>query len=300
MSGLDRMKARAGYTGYDRNDNILTREKADSFHLALTRAYQAEWIHFNNRKYRCLINPQKYNEDYDQKEISIDFEAGMRDGDVFYWDRAESHWMVYLHNVSEKAYFRAKILKCNFEVEVDGTKYPATLKRGPIETSLQWRQKHQREFNDMNYSLVLYVPKDEITNEFFKRFRVIEFEGQNWRVATVNRYSIEGLIELHLEEYYNNEFKEPPIEEEDNSEDLDRDIFIAGPHTVRPFDSNISYAIIGLENGRFEINSPKVKVIKSDSHFCILEIVSGTSGVFVIKYITDDAEVEQQVDIRSL
>ena len=89
MSGLDRMKQRVNYTGYDRADNWNVSRKYKSFAAALKNSYQAEWITLdkgteNERRWRCLINPSRLTEQFDKKVISIDFDSGMQEGTVFY------------------------------------------------------------------------------------------------------------------------------------------------------------------------------------------------------------------------
>ena len=96
-------------------DNRVDKSKLHSMQMALQNSYQAEWITLNDNQYRCLINPDKLKEDYDQKVISIEHSAGMKEGDVFYWDRTDTHWLVYLQQHSESAYFRAQIRRCNYQ-----------------------------------------------------------------------------------------------------------------------------------------------------------------------------------------
>ena len=50
MSGLDRMKTRAGWNGYDLHDNRVVAGKYRSFQSALRNAYQAEQITLNKGK----------------------------------------------------------------------------------------------------------------------------------------------------------------------------------------------------------------------------------------------------------
>ena len=57
MSGLDRMKQRMEYDGGD-VDGRLVKAKFKSFHAAL-KSYQCEWITFNDKIHRCLINADK-------------------------------------------------------------------------------------------------------------------------------------------------------------------------------------------------------------------------------------------------
>ena len=89
MSGLDQMKKRVEYLGYDSADDRNVGGKYKSFQAVLKNSYQAEWITLdkdteNERKWRCLINPSRLTEQFDKKVISIDFESGMEEGTVFY------------------------------------------------------------------------------------------------------------------------------------------------------------------------------------------------------------------------
>ena len=299
MSSLDRMKTRTSFNGYETRDKWIVKDKYTSFKDALRISYQAEFITFEDKQFRCLINPDKLKEDYDQKMISIDFDAGMRNGSTFYWDRTKSHWLVYLQDYSEEAYFRASIRRCDYQIEVNEHPYWIYL-RGPVETAIIWRQKHQIEFNDLNYSILFYIEKNEETEEFFKRFQIIKFDGHKWRVAAVDRYSQDGIIEVYMEEYFDNEMEdamvEPVVIEPDKMHP-----YIDGPQIVRPFDTNLSYSIVGTSSGAFVVNSNKVKIIEATESSCVLEITSGKSGQFNLIYRRDNEEdIVLDVLIKSL
>ena len=279
-----RMEYDGGYTSDDRN----VRGKWLSFNSSLNNSYQAEWVTFGDQKCRCLINPDKLKEDYDQKVISIDFKYGMKNGSTFYWDRTGTHWLAYLQDYNEEAYFRASIRRCDYEIDVNGHKYWVYL-RGPEETAIIWRQKHQIEFNELNYSILLYVEKNEETLEYFSRFRVLKFDGHNWRVATTDKYSQDGIIEVYLEEYFDNEMEDAKIEPEVIKPDTMHP-YIDGPQQVRPYDIGLSYAIVGKVNGKFVVNSNKVKINKSTETSCELEILTGKSTSFTLSYEVEDED----------
>ena len=299
MSALDRMKQRLMYDGGPTQDDRNVKGKWYSFRAACGNSYQAEWITFNEQKCRCLINPDKLKEDYDQKVISIDFKYGMQNGDTFYWDRSKHHWLVYLQDYNEEAYFRASIRRCDYEIDVNGHKYWIYL-RGPVETAIIWRQKHQIEFNELNYSLLFYIKKNEETLEFFERFKKIKFDGHNWRVATTDKYSQDGIIEVYLEEYYDNEMEdamiEPVVIEPDKMHP-----YIDGPQTVRPYDNNISYSIVGgISNGAFVVNSNKVKITEMNDTSCKIEILTGKSDSFILSYKRENEDdINLEVIIKS-
>lgn len=296
---LDNMFTRIQYAG-GVMDNRVDKSKLHSMQMALQNSYQAEWITLNDNKYRCLINPDKLKEDYDQKVISIEHSAGMKEGDVFYWDRTDTHWLVYLQQHSESAYFRAQIRRCNYEIEVNNHKYWVYL-RGPVETALVWRQKHNIEFNDLNYSLLIYVTKNEETLDFFKRFQILKIDGHRWRVAATDIFSQGSIIEVYLEEFFDN-----PLEEEQIKKEPiifgEEEPYIDGPQFVEPYQTEIKYSLANNLNatGTFLVSSKKVKIVNSDNNSCIINVISGKAGEFKIIYREEGKEdLELNVTIES-
>ena len=100
MSGLDNMKKRMLFEGggLSTSDGRNVNGKLLSFNSALWNSYHAEWITFDNdetkQKHRCLINPDKLKEDYDQKEISIKYEDVHKERQTNCWTRHNPHWNV--------------------------------------------------------------------------------------------------------------------------------------------------------------------------------------------------------------
>ena len=281
-------------------DNRVDKSKLHSMQMALQNSYQAEWITLNDNKYRCLINPDKLKEDYDQKVISIEHSAGMKEGDVFYWDRTNTHWLVYLQQHSESAYFRAQIRRCNYEIEVNNHKYWVYL-RGPVETALVWRQKHNIEFNDLNYSLLIYVTKNEETLDFFKRFQILKIDGHRWRVAATDIFSQGSIIEVYLEEFFDNSLEDEQIKKEPIIFG-EEEPYIDGPQFVEPYQTEIKYSLANNLNatGVFLVNSKKIKIVNSDNNSCIINVISGKAGEFKIIYREEGKEdLELNVTIES-
>lgn len=300
MSALDRMKKRASYDGYDLHDNLNVKGKYKSFKDSLRNSYQAEWIEFNGQKCRCLINPDKLKENYDQKEISIDFDYGMKNGSVFEWIRTGTHWLAYLQDYSEEAYFRASIRRCDYTIDVNGHPYWIYL-RGPVETALIWRQKHQIEFNELNYSILFYIEKNDETKEYFSRLNIVKFDGHNWRVAATDKYSQDGIIEVYLEEYFDNSMEDVAVDTEIIEQDTTQP-YIEGPAIVHGYDTNLSYSIVGLTSGEFVVNSDKVEIVKKTDTLCVLNILTGRTNTFDLIYKPKDSEdnIVLNVKIKSL
>lgn len=298
MGELDNLRTRVKWVGKTR-DNRLSNDKLRSLKAALKDSYQGEWITLNKKIYRCLINQQKLTEDYDQKTISIEFESGIKEGDTFYWNRTKTHWLVFLQQLTEEAYFRAQIRKCDYKIDIGENEYWVYI-RGPVETETVWRQKHNINFNDLNYSLVMYVTKNDETKEFFSRHKKVKFDGHNWKVAATDKYSSQGLIQVYLDEDFDNSMEDEMIVPEIIPPDPELP-YIDGPQIVNPYDCSLVYSIKNIDNGAFIVSSNKVKINKMDNNSCELDIITGKSGSFEIRYEKENEDpVILTVIIQSL
>lgn len=317
VSGLDRMRTRAEYTGYDIADGRNVTGKYKSFHAALKSSYQAEWITLNKglnneQRWRCLINPSRLTENFDKKVLSIDFESGVKEGTVFWWDRTEKHWMIDLQQHTEEAYFRGTITRADYEIDIDGDTYWA-IARGPVETSTDWQTKHQISWNNLNYSLVLKVEKNSQTVNFFTRHQVVKIkltypdietgktieEYHNWKVVATDKYSSDFLIEVYLDEWNDNPMEDAEIDPTPDEPDTMQP-YIDGPRLVYGFDTDLSYSIVGLTSGAWTVNSSKIKISSSTSTSCMLEILTGKPTKFILTFTGDDGTaVEQEIVVQS-
>ena len=293
---LELMQARMNAIGGATNDDRINDGKLKSLRSAMRNSYQAEWIQYKDNTCRCLINPVKLSTDYDQKEISIEFKDNMAVGQYFYWTRTDTWWIVLNQRLTEEAYFRGEIRKCNYEIQAEVNTYRIAL-RGPVETALVWNQKHQIQFNDMNYSLMFYITKNAETDAFFTRHRIVKFDGHNWKVAATDRYSQENIIEVYLEEAHDNEMQDaqeiPEIEKIDVTT-----TYIDGNQIVSPYDTDVKYRIINKTTaGTWKTKSSKVKITSSDEDSCMVDVITGRSGSFTLQYILDNDEVAASLDV---
>lgn len=297
----------------------LQEGKLRTLKKAMLYSYQAETITLEDgRQFRCLINPDKLKPDYDNKIISIPFsdvqlnsssinkgknevKIGLKCGDVFHWDRTNTDWIVYLRNLEEDSYFRGEIRRCKYEIVAGDTRIKAYV-RGPVETTIQWFQKGGVEYNEPNYTLNVMVPATEENLEFFHRFTKVKVNEKTWEVEAVDSYSIDGIIEMTLKEFFNNQFEEeesediPEIIEPDNGEPR-----IEGKDFVNPYDTGLVYNILNAENGEWSISNSKAKIVKVDSNSVTLEITTGRSGQFHLIYKVEDKEpVVKVITVESL
>lgn len=316
MSGLDRMKTRAGWLGYDSFDGRNVDAKYKSFKSALQNSYQAEWITLDKGKdteqrWRCLINPSRLTENFDKKVLSIDFDAGVREGTVFWWDRTGRYWLVNLQQHTEEAYFRGTITRADYEIEIDGEIYRG-IQRGPNETDTDWKLKHQIAWNNLNYSIVLQIAKDSRTVEYFTRHKIIKLkltypdvntgeiieEYHNWQIVATDKYSSEYLLDVYLNEANDNEMEDAMIDPTPAEPDT-MEPYIEGPRLVYNYDTNLTYSIVGITNGGWAVNNKGVKIISTSESQCVLEITSGKPFSFILSYKTDNETIEQEIVVRS-
>ena len=317
MSGLSRMITRAGYTGYDRADGRNVSGKYKSFEAALKNSYQAEQITLNKgseneQRQRCLINPSRLTEQFDKKVISIDFESGVEEGTVFYQDRTNRYWIIDLQQHTEEAYFRGTITRADYTIDVDDHPYQVSV-RGPVETATIQNQKHGIAWNDLNYSIVIKIAKDSRTVPYFSRHKVIKMkmvypdadtgemleEWHNQKVVATDKYSEEKIMEVYLDEWYDNEAEDAMIPVEEEVPDLMQP-HIEGPADVHVYDENIVFSIVGLKQGTFAVNSSKVKINSMDELSCDLTILAGKSFSFVLSYTSADGKtVEKVITVKS-
>lgn len=206
--------------GGNRQQERMIRDKRRSLDRAVWFSYQAAEIvgvdKENKNPVRALINPNKLKQDYDDKVISIGFEHKFNCGDVFEWCNTGTYWLIYLQDLDELAYFRGDVRRCTYQIPFmmdDELNVVYAANRGPVETRIDYIQKHTTSVDKPNYSLNLLIPKNEKTLKFFKRYQKFYIWPEDgsvydtcWRVEAVNNISMTGVIEVNAVEYYANEF----------------------------------------------------------------------------------------------
>lgn len=185
----------------------------------------------------ALINPNKLKADYDEKILSTGLENGFKTGDIFEWCNTGTYWLIYLQDLTELAYFRADIRRCSYEIQWDdenGIRQRTYIAlRGPVETKIDYIQKHGISIDNPNYSLNILMPKNTATLKKFKRYSKFYLQGlvegeDNvcWRVEAIDSISSPGILEVNATEYYANE----------TEDDLENGI--VGSLITKPIDPN--------------------------------------------------------------
>ena len=310
MSGLENLKTRVKYYGVTVEDR-LNADKLRTLKKALFNSYQAETIVLaDGREFKCLINSNKLEKDYDDRYISIPFEdiclnaerlgktfegqqkIGLKPGDVFKWKENDSYWITYLPKLEESAYYRATIRRCTYEVTINDTQYKIYF-RGPTMVQAEWHKTEHSQWNGINYDAMLTIVKNDETLKFFDRFVKVKIGGKNWKVVATDKFSTEGIIDVYLVEDFTNTVEEenpPPIIDPIVPDETKP--YIDGPNQVYPYDIK-TYLLANannLENGQWEIsNNKKAKMVAQSTEQLKLEII-GNKGEFDIIYKVDGQE----------
>lgn len=312
MSGLDTLNKRLQYHGGNQ-EGRMQEDKRRGLRKALLYSYQAQTlVTEDKREFRCLINPDKLKNEYDKKILSLLYEdiclnkpkvgtttegrvkTLIKPGDVFEWKENNSYWLIYLHHKEEIAYFRADIIQCNREVKI-GEKTYKVYNRGPVETDINWILKNGIEFNDLNYSRIMYITKDENTLAALHRFSKIKIDDKPWEVQVVDSVDAEGIIKVVIKETFSNTF----LEEEETPAPPTESVkpYIKGPAVVYPYDT-ASYTIEADEEvpGEWTIDNKKIKIKNKFKNGIDIDVMTGRSGNFTIAF----GDLKLLVEIHSL
>ena len=309
---LELLNKRLQYQGGNQEQRFIN-DKLRGLKRALLYSYQAATATLSDGKeFRCLINPDKNKPAYDNKILSIPYkdiclnaprvgktsegeiDIDIKPGDVFTWKETNTHWLVYLEYIEEDAYFRSEIRRCDQEVKIEDNSYWVYI-RGPVETSIEWTQKTGIEWNTLNYSLVMYITADETTNNYFERFKTIKIldprynKEKTWQVVGVDPYYGDGIIQVFLDEYFENSIAdavaaEKPAETGKENPVDETAAYIDGPTEVQQY-SKAYYEIHNAEEGHWYLKwKDEEQDLKSSLKIIPLNISIGELGTFTLIY----------------
>ena len=310
VSGLD---IRLNYAGGRKADDRMQLDKLRTLKKALLYSYQAETaILEDGREFRCLINPDKLKNDYDNKILSIPYSdiclnkefqdlptslaeepTDIKVGDVFTWKENGTKWIVYLQFLEESAYFRGEIRLCSNVVSIDGHDFWAYV-RGPVETTIRWNQKSDIVWNDINYSKILYLGENEITSQL-SRFDVIKVDGENYQVQVVNKDTAsDGILIVYVKEYFTNTIEEENPPQEESIIETE----IKGDAVVYPYD--IKTYIVDSFGGDWSISNKNAKILASSDSQVKIEVIAGRACAFDLIYTVGNYEYKLPITVKSL
>ena len=170
--------------------------------------------------------------------------------------------------------------------------------QGPVETRIDYIQKHQISIDRPNFSLDILMPANEATVKYFQRYAKFYLKGMIagspdicWRTEAVDWISTPGIIRIHAVEYYTNR----------DEDDIEKGLvgsLITEPED--PNNSNINQMIIGesfikpkiiykykwqgsaVANWKVDkLKYPvKLSIDEKDPNICSLKWLAATNGQF--------------------
>ena len=247
IQGVNNQFVRLNHQGGNLQQNRMIKDKRRSLDRALVYSYQGADVRkidsTSDDYVRALINPNKLKQDYDDKIISVGYEHHFECGDIFEWKGTETYWLIYLQDLTELAYFRGDIRKCSHQInweDENGKHSTYAAIRGPVETKINYIQKHGISVDTPNYSLNILLPKTVDTLSYFQRYNKFYLADDElkvcWRIEAIDWLSMPGVLEINAVEYYANEF-------EDNLEDGTVGTLKTEP--INPNNSFIEDTIVG-------------------------------------------------------
>lgn len=277
------LAARITYDGGSQLNRINV-QKLRSLRAALKNDYNSRMIKTHRHEaWPALINDNNLKPDYDKKIISVEYDARLEPGDVFEVLDDHTYWMIYLPFLTETAYLHSEIIRCRYTLAIGDEEYRIYF-QGPTETDLRWFIKRGINVNELNLSGTIFIKNTPVTREFFERFTHIKVDNHIWEVQVTDSISVPGILELEVQEYYDNTVAELPeiIRVDDES-------VIVGDNVVAQ-DSIVGYYLPKeylkpSQEWSVEGND-RVKIVETmnNGNICKVRIYDGAIGDFTIKY----------------
>ena len=304
-NGLDLMNSRLRFRGGNQQERMI-KDKRETLDRVVLYSYQGATVRKidTTDSVPALINPNQLKQDYDDKIISVGYEYNFKPGDVFEWERTGTKWLIYLQDLTELAYFKGNIRKCNYEIKWKDSNgnikstFAAII--GPKETKIDSTQTNGISLDSPNHSLNLLLPMNDDTLNQFKRYSEFYLQNICWRVEATDTISMPGVLEINALEYYKNETADDIekgivdgliVEEipEPASGEIEGEIFIKPKRTY-------TYKYTGSLDSSWTYDAKLPLEVKVNGKEITLKWTKTYTGQFVLKY----ADEEKTIVVESL
>lgn len=306
--GINLMRKRLDLRGGELQQNRMIKDKRWTLDHATKYSYQAARIRHTDavdkEEAPSLINPDKTKQDYDDKILSVGYEYRYKPGDVFDWINTGTKWIIYLQDLTELAYFRGEIRRCNYTVswlDEDKKLYTQYLAvRGPVETKINYIQKSGISVDTPNHSLNILMTKTPEALRYFRRYskfylKGIEEEDKNicWRVEATDSISMPGILQVVAVEYFANETRDDldnslvdglVMEPVDPNAETEIDDLIQGDTFIKP-KKEYTYFYRGKETAQWSIvGKAPVEIVSQTNKKVTIRWISNYHGQFILKH----------------
>lgn len=317
---LEGMKRRLNHAGGDAQQDRMIKDKLRTMLGATKYSYQAAkfsvWGPDCPPTFVGLFNPVTHNENFDTKMISTEFKNGVKVGTYFHWENTNTHWICFMQDKTELAYFRGECRECNFKVQwVDKDKrLLETLISviGPsatqIRTSSSMQAKLAEDFPNAN--LKILVQDNPANRGFFVRYQTMIIQGTAFIIEQVDALSMPGVLQLQATEHYANLIEDDVESNISNAWNVQpiipeypTDYAIEGPLTVKPqLDTVFTTPMSGgtwivIENQDLPMNAKRnPATLITDVTQSSITVVwdSMKSGMFTLGYKMPSGQIYQK------
>lgn len=299
------MQARLNASGGVAQQDRMIKDKRETLDRVVKYSYQGAKVQELGSETiaYALINPNKVKQDYDDKIISIGYEYNYTPGTIFTWVNTGTKWLIYLQDLTELAYFKGDIRKCNYEIQWKNednelcSTYVAL--RGPKETSLNSSVKEGIALDMPNNTLYFMVPNNPDTAKYFIRYREFYLNGQCWRIEAIDSISAPGIIEVNAVEYYSNKDTDDieqgivdvlvPTEPEPAAADILGEVFIKPKKSY-------TYEYIGADEGEWAWDYKLPISAQIEGKKITLKWTTTYTGQFILSF----GNIEKTIVVESL
>lgn len=292
MNSLELMSMRLKYNGGKRDIDRVDWQKNKDLEKALTYSDKSEFVQVGDNKFQVLIDGSKYSfNTFDEKEIQTVKKNKLKIGDILYWFRTKSYWIVLEQDLEETAVFKGAVRKCNY---LDIIYNDTPLKGAFFNIKNSELTKVQIEdsmiIDVLSDYAQLVLPADELTSKI-KRYDKLKIGKRVWEVQSINNVTYESIISIYLKETY-----EDFIEETSNETIEINGVYIDGEKEISPY-REYTYKIVGNFEGDWAISeNPYIKILNKSETEITIEWDYSKKGSFILSY----GSLTQEIKVNSL
>lgn len=182
----------------------LEEGKMNTFKVALQRSYNRELVkNKTGTEFLCLISGINTQPKIEKKSFSTLLDNSCAVGDIIYWERSGSRWLITDKEETEKSIFQGYISEATYKLTWKNTTTGQTYEewacvKGPEETTITSGVKNSIQYDTPNQSLYLMMPKNSAGIELLDRYFEIFVDDRKWEIQVMDNYSYKDLITLQL------------------------------------------------------------------------------------------------------
>ncbi len=150
-----------------------------------------------------IIETSTMNVSPDTKKIAVSFASGLEVGNLIYWDRVKSYWLVYYQRITEKNYFSGEMQLAKYQIHwmsPGGKKY---MTWGSVRNQTSGLHGLSSYFETISGDIELLIPRVE-GSEYLVRQTRIKLNGRTYKITGSNDTNHENIIIFYLDEVQSN------------------------------------------------------------------------------------------------